>query len=41
MFFNETLARNLKKVYIGSVKNLKKVYFGGIKNLKKVQMSSL
>ena len=41
MFFNKTLAKNLKKVYICSVKNLKKVYNWANKNLKKVQMTSL
>ena len=40
MFFNKTLAKNLKKVYICSVKNLKKVYNWAKKNLKKVQMTS-
>ena len=41
MFFNKTLAKNLKKVYICSVKNLKKVYNWANKNLKKVQITSL
>ena len=40
MFFNKTLAKNLKKVYICTVKNLKKVYNWAKKNLKKVQMTS-